>query len=787
MVVEQGFWSDFLGELLNLLIGIRIFCLAFLVLLWGGVVPEARGRQAPAWEIDADSLTHYQEEPRRIEARGQVVLSRPPALGDPLVIRADWMSYYPELEMVEARGNVVIESPGEHTEAAAASLHLPGQTGTLEAATIFFSERQLYIRGAEIVKTGEETYELEDAWFSACRPDDPECAPAWAFTSRRARVEVDGMAHFHHPTFQVKNLPLLYSPYLLLPAKTTRQSGFLFPEWSYSGRDGFGFNLPYFLNLSPSVDLTFHPRYLARRGLLAGAELAYAAGPQSRGLLAASFLNDRHDDTPEDNFRNDGQLRQISNRYWLRGKADHDFGDQLTGRLDLDLVSDQDFIQEFDSGALSFSAFNRRLDEHFGRELRDASLATRQSALQLNKLHGSMVLSGEMRIQQDSRHRQPAASPTPLQSLPRLGFSGRTPLPARMTSLAWDSEYIHYWRSRGIAAHRIDLYPRLIAPLPKAGGWLEGRATLGLRQTMYQFTEHGDFTWPHSQYQDRQALSFESNLATTLVRNFKLADRYNPRDEEGAPRYQERWLEHMIRPNLIYTYANRSAEEKIHSMDGVDRLQQKDWLTYELNNYLELAGLRSGDAGGEPGDYTSRQLLYAQLAQTYNLRESWRPGRAAGDPDREFSDLRLDLQARPLTRLNLRYQTNLSMYGLGFTRHELGGGYRADRGGSLSISYRYLKHAGMSAPYFYTTSGGERHDIIARATAPITSTVEARGHWNRSLTESRDVEKMVGLRYRPHCWLVDLEYRDYLDEQSIMVIFTLDTVGPFFGLERKGF
>ncbi|MDZ7642715.1 MAG: LPS assembly protein LptD [Desulfurivibrio sp.] len=580
--------------------------LAVLVVMGG---QSARAAAPATWELDADRLVHHRQEPRWVEAEGAVVLSRPPELGEPLTIRADWMRYYPDLEMVEARGEVVIDSPGEHTEAATASLHLPGRTGTLTSATIFLSEHELYIRGSEIEKTGVDTYELQDAWFSACDPEAEPC-PAWSFASRRASIEVEGMARLYHPTFRVREKPLLYSPYLLLPVKTKRQSGFLFPEWSYASQQGMGFDLPYFWNISPSADLTFYPRYYTQRGLLAGVEFNYAAAENSRGMLVASFLGDRRDDPADDPFRDDGQLRQTSNRYWLRGKIDHDFGDDLVGRLDLDLVSDQDFIQEFDAGPIGYDALDQEFDRRFGRDLQEASLPTRQSTLQLNKGYRDMVLSGELSIQQDSHHQKPAVSS--LQALPRLGLAGRTPLLGRRTSLAWDSEYVHYWRSRGIAAHRLDLHPQVITPLPRAGGWLEGRLTVGGRQTMYQVTDHGDYRWQEDRYQDRQAVDLEANLATTLVRDFALPGSA-PKDSGGG----RRWLEHMIRPNLIYTYTDHSSQQHLPDLDSVDNLKRRNWLTYEFNNYLELAGLASPAADGTPGDFYSRSLAFLQVAQTY--------------------------------------------------------------------------------------------------------------------------------------------------------------------------
>jgi len=783
--------------------GRTVAFLLFMLLLPAGIT-GAGARELPQWELSADTMRH-QQEPRLVIAEGDVVLSRSAELGEPLLIRADWMSYDPERGVVEARGRVRIETPAEKTVAAAASLHLESQTGSLEEALIHLVDSGLYLKGAKIEKTGGESYALEEAWLSACRPDDPACPPAWSLKSRRAKITLDGAAHLYHPSFQIREVPLVYSPYFLLPANTNRQSGFLLPELSRSRRDGFGVSLPYFINLSPSADVTLYPRYLDQRGLLAGAEFRYAAGPASRGMVLASFLADRHRDSDIDDFKDDNLLRDTTNRYWLRGKADHDFGDDLVLRLDLDLVSDQDFIQEFNTGSQGYNRNNQDFEEMFGRDLLEPSLTTRQSSLQLTRITPRTLVAGEFALQQDSRHSlrllpghnadgvlDPGETafrnldPSPLQALPRLHFSGRTPLENLPLSLAWSNEYTHYWRSRGIAAHRLDLHPRLITPIPRSGGWTEGRITTGVRQTMYQVNSHGeDYQWEHDRYQDRTAFDLEANLATTLVRDFALT---------GWPHFGaaavdppgESWLEHMFRPNLIYSYTARTAQDRLPDLDSVDRLEARNWLTYELNNYFELGGVKPVNAG-EPamGDLYSRFLAFFKVTQTYDIAEGRRDDLGPAESRREFSDLRFDLQASPRPRFDFRYQTNLSVYGAGVTRYELQGSYAAAGGARLALNYRYLKYSAMVEPYFFTTAGEQLHDVSASFTASLTEKITLHGLLKQSLTDNHIAEASLGLTYKPHCWALDLEVRRYVEEKSIMLIFSLDSIGQALGLTKR--
>ena len=764
---------------------------AVLAMVCGLLLPLASWAKPVPWEITADSLIHYQE-PESIFAEGNVVLSRPKEAGPPLTIKADWMRYDVELGLIKARGHVFIDSPGgEEVSAEAAKLDINTQIGTIEQATIFIADEHLYIKGKEVEKTGEFTYILHDSRISACEPVPGRKQP-WAIESKQARITVDGMTHLVHPHLQVKDVPVAYVPYLLVPTKTKRETGFLFPEWSFSSRDGAGLMAPFFINLSPSSDITLYPNYLSERGLMYGAEFRYVATPRSLGLFMLNYLQDDLADTDAEEYKSDGLLRDAKNRYWLRAKADHHFNDTLVGRLDLDLVSDQDFLQELAEGSFGYDKNSQEFQRFFRRTLQEKTLLNRESTAQLVKGWDNMVLSGELRTVQDVQNdlllvggdgdsilesgevasRDKRISP--LQTLPRFDFTGRTPLVGRSTSLAWDSEYVNYWRERGIGAHRFDLHPQLITALPR-GGWVEGKITTGVRETAYQVQTNKNADWSYDTFQDRTAFDFQGNMATLLMRDFDLSFG------------EVQWLEHTMRPNLIYSYVTRTQEKELPLLDSVDRLAYgprnsiKNWLTYEWNNYFDIGG----DGGGE--NFWNRQLGQFKLLQTYDLRENRIELTAADDKRREFSDIRLDLQGYPLESLLVRYQTNLSVYGQGVTRYELMGRYTTLWNASVGLDYRYLKHGGMVEPYFYTTSGESQHDILTTVTAPLTATLTGYGSINKSFSTDHTVESSLGLTYKPECWMLEVEMRRSTDgEQSFMMVFSLDGIGRAARLGKEG-
>ena len=716
--------------------------------LVGFGIDQASAKPIP-WEITADSLVRLND-PHSILAEGNVVMIRPSSQGPGgMFLRADWARYDVERGTVKARGNVYILSGADEITANSADMDLETETGVFTDSTIFMAETHMYVTGEEVVKTGEFSYVLKKGWATACKPEEGK-SPPWSFTSTTTKLSVDGMAQMTNAVFHVKDAPLAYTPYFTFPAKTKRESGVLFPEWSNSSRSGFGLMVPVFLNVSPSTDITLYPGYLAKRGVQYGGEFRYVKGPESHGTFMLSYLHDDLVDGADlkNEYKNDGLIRRETNRYWLRGKANHDFGDHLTGKLDLDLVSDQDYLQEFKEGSMGYTASRLLFLDEFGRDLREETIVERESSLQLVKSWTNMVASAEVRTRQNSAHDIQLGAdngngvleageytvlprPTsPLQALPRFDFTGRIPISGTRMSTAWDSEYVNYWREEGVGAQRLDLHPKLISFLPR-GGWFEGKLNGGARETAYQLASYGDSSWDKDSFQDRQAYDFTGNMATIFLRDFELGN--------------SGWFEHMVRPNLVYEYLTRTQElasfDPAAYFDSVDRLERKNWLTWQLNNYFEVGG------ASERGDFWNRNLGLVKILQTYDLRQKNPESLDLPQEGKRYdwSDLRLEATTYPVPNWALGYQTNVSMYGKGVTRYELRNMYSLAGGHTLGLNYRYLKDSGMVAPYFYTDLGESSNDLIGSAGTRLTETLSASYYLVKSFTEHHTVESIARL------------------------------------------
>ncbi|GAB4344375.1 MAG: LPS assembly protein LptD [Desulfobulbaceae bacterium] len=734
----------------------------------------AESVSAEEWNISADRMTRF-ENPPGIVAEGNVVLEKirktkktveKPGGWDALLeerpageeapatrtvtrketmttIKAVWVSYDIELGRVRARGNLFIQVGGDQLRAAKGEVDLKKETGTFEDAVIVRQEKNIHLEGRVIEKTGDLTYRIEDGWVITCRLEEGE-APPWSFAAGEADISEGGYAVLRDTTFRIKDVPVLYSPWMIVPVKNTRQTGFLFPSVSLSDRDGFGFNPPLFINLSPSSDLTLYPEYLSKRGLHAGGEFRYVVDQESKGSFMANYLHDDLSDPSEVDYYADGNYTHTNrDRYWIRAKADHAFNG-WDARLDIDVVSDRDYLVEFTSGLTGFKASHEQFVEIFGRGLETETVDERRNTLSLLHSWRDMSLAAELLGINDNRLDKSA--PTPLWKLPSVDYSGLIRVGGSMVNLDWQTEYTNFWRKDGVGAHRFDLFPRLTAPLP-LGDYLEATAGVGLRETYYLIEEYGDATWSGSDSENRFLYEIRGEIGTTLVRNFSL-------EMEGVDT-----LRHTIRPSISYTYIPEEDQSDLPSFDSVDRIAESNLLGYGINSFFNLSGFHNS----RPYE---REYGYIKIFQGYDFRSE--------EDDTPFTPVDVRIAWYPIRNLRTIYKTEIDVYGDGAITYGFEGAYASSRGDRIAADYRYSKFENI-------------HSVSLDARVNLINNFRAAYRLERSIEDSKTIEENIALVYNPACWSVELSSHRTQDDRKFMLIFRLANIGNPFGIDLPGF
>ena len=737
------------------------------------------------WDISADKIIRY-ENPESIVAEGNIVLikrkktpqkppgsedgvegvtdwsilleegqpeveatpesldtEQEPVFEDQIIIKADWMTYDVVLNTIKARGNVSVEADDQSIIAEQAVVNLEQETGTFKKATILGNEKDLHLEAEVIEKVGFKTYHIKDGWIITCKIPEGKKAP-WSFAASDVIIEQDGYAKLKHARFRIKDVPVFYSPFLFVPAKNKRETGFLLPELSTAENSGFGFNLPFFWNISDSTDLTIYTQYFANRGYMPGVEFRYITDPNDKGLLMANYLYDDLSDPSETEYYEDtGYTHDNKDRYWLRGKADQDFGPSWTSRLDLDIVSDRDYLREFNTGLTGFINSNDQYLDTFGRSLENKTDDQRTNRFSLQRSWGSTSLEAKLLGINDVRSDDAKFDdegnelPTPLWNLPTIDYTGTVPFENLWDmTLQWDTDYANFWREEGIGGHRFDLYPTLSAPLP-ISPYLESRAEVGLRDTYYIVQEYGDAQWDESDSQNRLLFDVKAELGTTLMRTFAMSGK------------SMTGLTHQVRPYVEYDYLPDVDQDDLPSFDGVDRVAEQNQFAYGIDNFFNALS----------GDNTDRDYGWFKIRQDYSFIDA--------RSDEPFSDVNLDLKWIPVQFLEFWYKTDYDVYDNIFALHDLEGTYRTRRGDFFKLEY-------------YFKDNGELNDtnqINGIIDAALFSSLRARFSIEHSIANEETNEANLALLYQALCWSVELGSQYTPEETKFMLIFSLANLG----------
>jgi len=750
--------------------------LFFLCLITPGTVFSEESVSTEEWDISADKITRY-EKPMSIVAEGNIVLikrrklpPKPPKVDaevsrwsdlleeapapvevtpedlpeevedvyeTQVTIKADWATYDIALNTIKARGNVSVTSEDEQLLAEQAVVNLEQETGTFKNATILRDEYDLHLEGEVIEKTGYKTYHIENGWVITCKVQEGK-TPPWSFAAKDAVIKQDGYATLKHAKFNIKNTPVFYSPWLMLPVKNKRQTGFLFPELGSSENNGFTFNIPFFWNISNSTDMTIYTEYMVNRGYMPGLEFRYVKSAEDKGLAMGNYLNDDLTDPSEvDYYADTGFTHTNKDRYWFRAKADQEFGNGWTSRLDLDIVSDRDYLTEFNSGVTGFNTSNERFLDSFGRSLENRTDDQRSNSLNVLKTWGPMSLTGNLLAINDVRANK--IGPSPLWNLPAVDFNGAVPLGGfGNVTLDWDATYVYFWREEGTGGHRIDLYPRFSAPLP-LGPYLESRAEVGLRDTYYSVQTFGDAEWQNDSSQNRLLYDIQAEVGTTLMRNFPLSGENN------------RSFYHQLRPYVEYNFVPEEDQAELPSFTSIDRVDQRNEIIYGFDNFFEL----------QKDNELDRDYGYFKIKQSYSFLDE--------NSDEPFSFINIKLGWLPLQSLDLSYKTDINVYDTGFVRHDFEALYYTGRGDRFGVEY-----------VFDDTDNTEQINALIKTA--LIANWRADFKIEHSISADETNEMNLSLVYQALCWSVEFATEYTPADTSFLVVFNLANIGTPLGL-----
>jgi LPS-assembly protein len=718
----------------------------------------AAPREDSGYQLQADYFS-YDERQNIYTARGNVTLR---AQGR--VITADEMRLDALTREAILEGDIRIEQGSDWLEGERAFLDLDEETGIIEDGRGFLAEGNFHFSGAVIEKLGPQTYHVEQAKFTTCDGD----RPSWHFRTSDLRLTLEGYGFAKHTRFHLRSVPVLYTPYLVFPAKTKRQTGLLPPRLGKGERLGWDVDLPFFWAISRNTDATVYSHYMSKRGLMIGPEFRYAASKNSKGVLRFDYLSDQEDrdELREQNFYETQGLKRVTkDRWWWRSKQDIALPLGIQGNIDFDFVSDPDYLQTFNTGFSSWAESDRVFRKTFGRGLiNDDTITTRQSNLLLNKTWAAQAANFELHYYQNLNDDR---NESQLQQLPLATYSASRQRLLR-GPFFWqaDATYVNYWRDEGTRGHRLDLNPHVSLPL-RRGGYLELEPFVGVLETAYlieNYDEASNSLVREKTFHRRDLFEVGMDGSTEIVGIFRM---------DGDTWTKTR---HTVRPEIRYEYRPDVNQRKLPQFDISDRINSRNRITYGLVNFFS-ARL---DKGPDKVEYLDFARL--EISQFYDISEpkGERFEADATTRDQSFSNVFTQFDFTPKRYAKITYKNEYSPYGKEFISHELYARFRDTRGDSLTVDYRRQ----LDEDREITSQLGEDGKVIVdeigvKLTLNLWEGITFNMRSDYDLNNKKNIESEYNIMIQRQCWGISVSYVDDpgADERRVALGISLYGVG----------
>ncbi len=709
------------------------------------------GQDSPdiPWHIAADEIS-YDKNIDQYVAKGHVTITQ-----NARRLSADYVRFDHKTMMAYASGHVMMAAGEDVMTGGSIDVNLESETGTLYEGAIFIKENHFYIRGNTLRKTGKKSYTADSASVSTCDGD----APDWKITGKHIAVTIDGYGTIEHAALWAKQMPMLYTPYMIFPAKVKRQSGLLTPETGYSQRNGIEYSQPFYWAINDWSDATFYLEHIAMRGEKTGLEYRYVLDPASKGIFMLDYLKDRqiNDGTPgaisDWGYAGETTPRTNTDRYWFRMKNDQALPFGFSAKLDLDIVSDQDYLRDFQSMYMGYDDSNMNFNKYFGRGLDDYNDSVRTNRLNISKYWSGYSLNTQALWYDNVVARQTGASDSSLQQLPSLQLYGspkffyQTPV-----LVGFNSEIDNFYRQTGERGQRADFYPRMYYPW-QYRQYFTIEPSVGVRETAWYVSnnEHDPST-----AMTRNIYDVNVDMSSEVSRVFDINGNSIER------------IKHTILPKLSYTYIPEASQISYPYFDQLDRIAEQNLVTASVTNTFtskrRLSNNMEGKSPDAPVPYAYSDFLRVLFEQSYDIHA------ATQTNPQPFLPLYGEAQFMPYQNLMLQTDAEWSHYDNAFKSRNIGVMVADPRQDRIFTEYRYQRDTSES--------------VYTNLLVSLSDRLKAYTDYEMNVKDSQRIESGVGMRYLSQCWSVDLRYVDEMSDRKYMFLINLSGLGGFGGTDR---
>ena len=288
-------------------------------------------------DVDADQIV-FDDRNKTAVATGNVVLT----YGNYVLI-ARRVSYNRETDTMRAEGEIRLREPGGNIlESDVLELQNRFRDGFAEHIRLLLTNEAIVTAIYAKRRDGYLTV-YERTTYTRCRTCvTADGTPAWQLVaSSTTHDEREKTIEHRDAKLEVLGVPVFYWPYLSHPDPTVkRASGFLIPRFSHSSVFGFGYEQPYFWNISQNMDLTITPKITSEQGPLLDLEFRHRLAKGEYSVRGVGVYQFNPDDLPSP-----GDERWSG---WFNTTGKFDINKRWKWGWDGTIVSDDTFGREYD-------------------------------------------------------------------------------------------------------------------------------------------------------------------------------------------------------------------------------------------------------------------------------------------------------------------------------------------------------------------------------------------------------------------------------------------------------
>ena len=628
-------------------------------------------------------------------------------------IKSDLAILDREANTADFAGKSLYREPGILLTGEDTHVNLSNNEVTINNAEFVGHESHMRGTAKRLVRQGDGVVVVKQGSITRCAPD----SNVWSLVGSEVKLDQEsGFGSIKHARLHIKDVPVMYIPYMTFPIDDRRKSGFLWPAIGTSD-DGIDVAAPYYWNIAPNYDATLTPRYISKRGAMGEAEFRYLHN-KNEGVLGGAYL------VNDDLFGGEDR--------WL-GVIDHEGQEfnNIRTRVTATAVSDNNYFNDLGTD------LNASSQSHLLR-LAEAAYSSSHWSI-TSRVQGYQTIDANI-----------TDASKPYDRLPQILATAYYPHEATGLEFNLLTEYSYFDRDNSgltgldrAVGHRTRIEPSV--------SWLY--------ETAYSFVQP-KVTYRYAQYQLEDLTTGLNDSPDLAVPVFSLdSGLFFERDTSwvGTP------LTQTFEPRLFYLHVPKEDGQQDNPLFdtseldfsysqlfredrfvGGDRVGDAEQLSLGLTTrFVEGDGFEKARASlGQIFYFEDREVtLNGTQARTDRTSESALAGEImyAWNP---YWRLQGDIEWDPdISRTN---QSSLYMRYHGDNRHLFNIGYRI-----RNDNREQLEQTDISLVW------------------PISQQWSFISRWNQDLIHDRIVEAFAGLEYQSCCWAVRVVGRRWINDDDL--------------------